>query len=126
MFNETGEDLSEGVSAITDILRRFNDVEVFGLQTQPDVAAIGDKHTYDIYCLSDVFPARASHLSDETMSVYVDVNFRKIFEHIKAASGWVDAGDSATKERTPRTALVDGAPGTGEDIVDVSCVPYIF
>lgn len=79
-----------------------------------------------VYCTPGVFPVTRSRLKEQSMVVYVDRNFKDIFQFIKRESGWetVDEGVAKFTEGEPsgnrlklgRSAEVSGPPGSGKNI----------
>lgn len=92
--------LTPEVHATVDILRLFGPVRVMHLSSPP--AELSDEtHVIDVCCAPGVFPV--DRASPSTMTVYVDKNFREVFQffttHVLGGT---------------RAAEVDGSAGCGE------------
>lgn len=82
------------------------------LPVQPDLRSVDQ--IVDVHSLHGVFPVfRMPQVEERKVSVYVDKNYRKIFEFLKYQSGWSNTTDK-DPNLSPRSAQVCGPPGSGK------------
>ena len=103
------------MTKIVDVLSEWGDVHVTKPPTQEDL--LNDHDVLVVHCQPGLFPAFGSHLVDKTMSVYVNKNFREIFQYLKLQSGW-EAPASGEVKRS-RSAQVSGPQGSGQKMLNI-------
>jgi len=108
---------NEQAKAVVDRFHQDGDITVSKLETQLDLKD-GD-YLMTVHYMPGVFPMTISTSSERSMVIYVDRNFKDIFEFFKLESGWetVDEGSAEKPAQRERCVEVRGPSGSGKNVV---------
>lgn len=104
----TVTDLDSIAQSAVRALSRLNDTRVNALDSQEEPAA--DVHVLDVPVLRGVYPVEEDSKAAKK-SVYVDKNFRAIFDYLHEQSGWKPSQKEGMEDPT---AQISGPPGSGK------------